>query len=109
MAPHHPQGMAKLLDVAFRALPDLLLLLHYPPLALWSSPPCLEPLDAPVSGALAPPTTHLSLLITMHLPGCPLEYSGPSFKAQLRHHLLQEGFPLPLCTEPSLPPFMLIF
>ena len=107
MAPHRPQGLARLLDMAFKALAGPPLLLHYPPLALWSSPQCLQPLDAP--SALAPPTTHLSLLITMHLPGRPLERSGPSFKAQLRHHLLQEGFLLLLCTEPSLPPFMLIF
>lgn len=72
-------------------------------------PPVLRAPPCPCYWCPAPPTTHLSLQITVHLPGHPLEHSGPSFRAQLRYHLLQEGFPLPLCTDPSLPPFMLIF
>lgn len=71
-----PPGMAKLLGVAFKALPGPPLLLHCPPLALRSSPQCLEPLHVPATGALPlpPPTcpssspctylaTHLNILV----------------------------------------------
>lgn len=84
-------------------------LFHYPPSALWCSPWCLGPFDTPAAGTSSPPSTHLSLLIPCTSLAARLEHSGPTFKAQLRHHLPQEAFPLPFCTETSLLFYMLIF